>query len=181
MARDHAFVELLKQRTLESNQFSEVLALSTLRRKAQQVGLWPAQVVALRLAVIGGFSLRPLVDVIEHFALTLGNVDLKLWTGDFDNYISEVMDEASGLYEFHPEIVLILPSERRCRYKGRPSDPLEVQEAAANQLVFDLLDWAKRIYSRSGAAVIIANFRLPSAFDPGPMRNSGLSSEYAFR
>jgi FkbH-like protein len=181
MARDHAFVELLKQKTLESNQFSEVLALSTLRRKAQQIGLWPTPAAALRLAVIGGFSLRPLVDLIEHFALILGNVDLKLWTGDFDNYVSEVMDEAGGLYEFQPEIVLILPSERRCRYKGRPSDPLEAQEAAATQFAFDLLDLAKRINSRSGAAVILANFRLPSAFDPGPMRNSGLSSDYAFR
>ncbi len=179
--KDAAFVPQLKQKTRETTQFSDALALSTLRKKAQQIGLWPAPSSALRLAVVGGFSLRPLVDLIEHFAVTLGNIDLKWWAGDYDNYISEVMEESSGLYEFHPEIVLVLPSERRCRYKGRPSDPLSAQEDAARQIVHDLLGLARQIHDRSGAAVVLGNFRLPSAFDPGPMRNTGLSSDYAFR
>jgi FkbH-like protein len=178
---DSSFVPLLKAKTKEARSFSEVLALNTLRKRASQTNLWPSSKSTLRLAIIGGCSLRPLADLIEHFTIVLGDVNLQLWTGDYDNYISEIMDEDSNLYTFKPELVFVLPSERRCRYTGRLADPLPLQEAEANQAVTDILGLIAQIYDRSGASVVVGNFRLPPYFDPGAMRNSGLSSEYAFR
>ncbi len=178
---DASFTPLLRARTQEAQLFSEVLSLNTLRKRAEQSGLWPQAKTTLRLAIVGGSSLRPLADLIEHFMVVLGDVQLKLWTGDYDNYVSEIMDEDSGLYEFQPELVLVLPSEKRCRYTGKFTDPLAMQEAEASQAVKDLLDLAERINSASGAAVMIGNFRLTPYFDPGPMRASGLTSDYAFR
>lgn len=178
---DASFASLLKVKTQEASLFSEVLSLNTLRKRAEQTGLWPQAKTTLRLAVVGGSSLRPLADLVEHFMVVLGDVQLKLWTGDYDNYISEIMDEDSNLYSFQPELVMVLPSEKRCRYTGKFTDPLAMQEAEAGQAVRDLLDLAERINSISGAAVIIGNFRLPPYFDPGPMRTSGLTSDYAFR
>jgi FkbH-like protein len=178
---DLRFVSVLKKQTQEAASFSEALALNTMRKRAHRNGLWTPEMPALRLAIVGGCSLRPLADLVEHFTVVFGDMKLELWVGDYDNYISEVMDDASGLYSFHPGLVFVLPSERRCRYNGKSTDPFACQESAANQVVADLLNLIERIHGTSGASVIVANFRLPSYFDPGPMRNSGLTSEYAFR
>jgi FkbH-like protein len=178
---DPAFVPLLETKTREARQFGEVLALHTLRKRAQQRGLWPTSKKTLRLAMVGGCSLRPLADLIEHFTTVLAGVQLELWTGDYDNYISEIMDEDSNLYEFGPELVFVLPSEKRCRYTGRFTDPVAQQEAEADQIVSDILSLTGQIHERSRAEVVIGNFRLPPYFDPGPMRNSGLTSDYSFR
>ncbi len=180
-AGDPSFAPLLKVKTQEAQQFGELLALNNMRKRAQQTGLWPASKTKLRLAVVGGSSLRPLADLIEHCTTILGGVDVQLWTGDFDNYNSEIMDEESDLYQFKPDLVFVLPSEKRCRYSGRFTDPLAMQEDEANQAVADLLDLAARVHDKSGAEVILGNFRLSPYFDPGPMRNSGLTSDYAFR
>ncbi len=180
-SNDPLFVKLLKRKTQEARSFSEILALNALRKRAQQTGLWPTSATKLRLAIIGASSLRPFADLAEHYLVVLGGYDVQLWSGDYDNYVSEAMDDESGLYISRPDLVLLLPSERRCRYSGKITDPIDVQEAEANQAVADLLSLVERIHDRSGAAVVLGNFRLPSHFDPGPMRNSGLTSDYSFR
>ena len=180
-AKDLSFTPLLKRATQEVELFGEALALNTMRRKAQKDGLWPSGKSALRLAIVGACSLRPLADLIEHFTVVLGDIDLALWTGDYDNYISEIMDEESGLYTFRPDLVFVLPSEKRCRYSGKFTDPLAEQEAEAVQVVKDILDLVNRVHDGTGAAVVIGNFRLPPYFDPGPMRSTGITSEYGFR
>ena len=183
LLRDRAasFSPLLKTKTLEATTFTEVLGLHTLRKRAVQLGHWPTPEKSLRLAVIGGYSLRPLADLIEHFTSVLADLQVELWTGDYDNYISEVMDIDSELYVFRPEVVLLLPSERRCRYTGVFTDPFVQQIAEADQVVSDLLSLAERIHDLTGAEVVLGNFRLPPYFDPGPLRHSGLISDYSFR
>jgi FkbH-like protein len=44
-----------------------------------------------------------------------------------------------------------------------------------------LLDLCERVHRNSGAEVVLANFRLPAHFDPGPLRHRSLGSDYAFR
>jgi FkbH-like protein len=179
--RDPGFLQALYLKTADARNFSEVLALHTIRRRAIQSGLWPADKPVLRLAIVGASSLRPLADLIEHFTTVMLDIDLKLWTGDYDNYVSEIMDDESELYEFSPDLVFLLPSERRCRYTGKLTDSLSEQEAQAENVVLDLLGLAERIHDKSSAEVIIGNFRLPPYFDPGPIRNTGIASEYGFR
>lgn len=178
---DPAFVPLLEAKTQEARQFSEVLALHTLRKRALQRGLWQESNKTLRLAIVGGCSLRPLADLIEHYTTVLAGVHIELWTGDYDNYVSEIMDDDSPLYEFGPELCFVLGSEKRCRYTGKSTDQIVQQEAEADQIVSELLSLAARIHEKSHSEVVIGNFRLPPYFDPGPMRNSGLTSDYSFR
>jgi FkbH-like protein len=130
---------------------------------------------------VGGANLHPMVDLIEHFAAVLGGVACDLWVGDYDNYHAEIMEADSGLYEFKPDAVLLLPSERRCVYSGPLTSPRAEQEEFARNIVNELLTLSKTVYERSGAEVIMGNFRLSPYFDPGPMRNSSLTSDYAFR
>ena len=38
-------------------------------------------------------------------------------------YQAEIMDDDSELYAFQPQVVLMLPAERRCLYTGQLTDP----------------------------------------------------------
>lgn len=179
--RDPLFVELLKTSTQQASNFNEVLALNNLRKKATQNGLWPLSKNVVRLAIAGGASLRPLADLIEHYVTVLVDARVELWTGDYDNYVSEIMDTNSELYEFAPNLVFVLPAERRCRYTGKLTDSIDQQEVEANLIVTDILALCGQVHARSGAEIVVGNFRLPPYYDPGPMRSSGLTSDYAFR
>lgn len=160
--------------------FNEVLPLITLRRKANAAGIVPDLQQTIRVAVVGGSSLVPLTDLITHFLMTEG-FGCELWAGDFDNYVSEIMDAASDLYSFRPDVVFIIPSERSCKYQGRLSDSLTEQQRQADAYVAGLLQLLETVNQRTGAEVVVANFRLSPYYDPGPLRYKSLGSDYNFR
>ena len=178
---DPALASELVARTTAAGDFAEVLQLCTMRVQAVRKGLFPKQAVTCRLAAIGGANLHPLVDFISHFAAVLGQTDCNLWVGEYDNYYSETLEEDSPLYEFRPDVVLLLPSERRCTFKGSFASARADQEAEARRGVDDILHLCETIHARSKAEVIVGNFRLPPYFDPGPLRSTSLMSDYAFR
>lgn len=120
---DVAFWEQMAARSREANSFDDLLFLSTLRKKALARGL--ARPVSpsrkIRLALIGGFSLYPLHELLEHLLATSG-ISCELFLGDYDNYTSEIMDQDSALYQFQPQVVFLIPSDQRCKYDGQLSD-----------------------------------------------------------
>jgi hypothetical protein len=68
--------------------------------------------------------LQPVSAARTHRApLRSGKFPVELWKGDYDNYISEIMDEGSGLYAFAAAGRFLLPAERRCTYTGKLTDP----------------------------------------------------------
>ncbi len=161
--------------------FSEVLQLCTLRKRALTKGLIARPEKIRRVAIVGGANLRPLVSFIEHFAAVSEGVNCDIWTGEYDNYHAEIMADESPLYEFKPDTVLLLPSERRCIYGGPLASSRAEQEAAGRRLADELLDLCASVHARCGSEVVIGNFRLSPYFDPGPMRSTSLISDYAFR
>jgi len=152
-----------------------------MRRRALAKKVIQLPLKGRKVAVIGGSNLRPMVDLIAHFAHVLGDVHCDLWVGDYDNYHSEILNPGSDLYEFGPELVLVLPAERRVVFDGPLASSRADQNAAVEKVVDDLLSLFATIRERSGAEVITGNFRLPPYFDPGPMRSTSLASEYGFR
>jgi FkbH-like protein len=180
-AQDPAFHDRLREETAEVEQFSKLLALINHRKRAGKKGFTRRGNTSIRLAIAGGASLRPLADLVVHFVEVLAETRVELWVGEFDNYHSEILDPSSELYTFQPELVFVLPSERRCRYEGNPLDSLVEQIEAVNRAGQEILDLARQVHDRSGATVVLTNFRLPVGFDPGPMRGTNLQSDYAFR
>jgi len=179
---DPAFWALLKQQTRDAQAFDELFLLSSLRKKARARHLpdLPSVQEKIRLAIVGGYSLYPLQELIEHLCEMEGTT-CELWTGDFDNYLSEIMDEASGLYAFAPQVVLVMPSENRCRYTGAFTDPREAQLAEANHVVRSLLELAARVHEKTRAEVIMTNFMLPARYDLGDYRSRSAGSDWSFR
>ena len=177
-----AFWEALAGASREALDFGDLFLLSSLRKKAHARGLAKASAAPerFRLAILGGYSLYPLHDLLEHL-LEVQGMPCELWLGDFDNYVSEIMDDEGELYAFNPQAVLLLPSAGRCRYQGNLTDAIDTQRDEAARAVDSLIDLGRRVHEKTSAEVIVANFILPARHDLGAFRSRTLGSEWSFK
>lgn len=171
----------LKVLTDQARDFEELFLLSSWRKKAVARNLRPPpRAKAVRLAMMGGYSLYPLHELIEHICEMQG-APIELWKGDYDNYVSEIMDESSELYSFAPKVVLLLPAENRCKYSGSLTDARPAQQAEAVKTAESVLALASKVKEKTGAEVLLTNFMLPSRYDLGAYRARTLGSDWSFR
>ena len=177
-----AFWETLAAASREALDFGDLFLLSSLRKKAhaRELAKPAATTERFRLAILGGYSLYPLHDLLEHL-LEVQGMPCELWLGDFDNYVSEIMDDEGELYAFKPQAVLLLPSNSRCRYPGHLTDPVDAQRDEATRVVNSLIDLGRRVHEKTSAEVIVANFILPARHDLGAFRSRTLGSEWTFK
>jgi len=180
LRNDPAFWTQLATLTRAAQDFEELFLLSSWRKKALARQLLPPKPPPqkLRLAILGGYSLYPLHDLIEHLC-AVENLSLEFWQGDYDNYICEIMDDDSDLYAFAPQVVFLLPAERR--YTGKLTDPRDLPQAEARRVVDSLLDLARRAHEKTHAEIITTNFMLPARHDLGAYRSRVLGSDWSFR
>src|SRR5690242_15090373 len=109
---DVSFWDDLRAATAAATSFSEILALSTQRRRAIHMKLGRPEgdkPRPLKLALLGGYTPYPLSELITHF-LMAARVDAELHVGEFDNYAAEIMEPEGELAAFKPDLVVLLPS-----------------------------------------------------------------------
>jgi FkbH-like protein len=177
---DGAFWPELSRAVQAASSFEELTSLGALRKRAEARGLPdPRPRAALRLAMIGGYSLYPLRELVS-LSLWAAGFEPLLFAGEYDNHVAEILEPSSELYRFEPEVVFVLPPGRRCRYEGALTDPREAQQAGAQAVAAQLLDLCRALHERSRAEVILANFIPPAGFDLGPLRAKVLGSGWAF-
>lgn len=178
-SKDPSFWQKLSKSTLQADTFVNLQQLATLRRKAQAQGFYPVETerTKLRLAMIGGFTFHPLQDMVQQI-LFANQFDVDIWTGDYDNYVWEIMDESSGLYSFKPDFVVFLPSASRYKYSGKLIDSSKqvIDELERNKAL--IIQLCERINSGCSAEVILCNFALPCYHDPGQIRARTMASEW---
>lgn len=179
---DPQFWTRLDESTLAATTFEQVLFCSSLRRKAVARGLErPGNVPdPINLGLVGGYSLYPLSELLEHYLDTLG-VPANLFSGDYDNYTAEMTDESSALHEFGPSVLCMLPSPRLASPSGSMLDAREDLEAEARRLVDHLHGLCAAAHDRSQCEVVLANFPLPGRHDLGTFRGRTLGSDWSFR
>lgn len=184
MLRDRRpeFWSELRRLTEQARNFEDLLPLSTLRKRAFKDGLHPDSRTPLRLAIVGGCSLFPLHDLVEHFLHSGGELafEAKIFLGDYDNFVAEILEPAGTLYEFKPELILLIPAYQRCRYPGPLSDAAERQTGHARQQARDLLNLCRQAHERSRAEILLSNFPLPARFDPGSYRTRSAGSVWTY-
>lgn len=181
--RDERFWHELAGQSASAATFSQLTALSTIRKKAAKLGLNGVsgrQREPLRIGVVGGSTLYPLSELIEHL-LTVSIGEVNLWSGDYNNYRSEILDLSSGLYDFKPDFVIVLPDEKSCRYTGLLNDPKEAIEAEVARTRSELLQLCSVVRENTGAEVLLCNLILPSAHDLGPVQSKSLASDWSFK
>lgn len=175
-----AFWRELRFRSNSAETFEELFRLSQIRRKSLVKGLRPDGFQPLRVAVIGGCSLYPLTDLIEHL-LSISGIAPEIFAGEFDNYVTEILDQASPLYAFQPQAIVVIPSEKSCKHSLPATAQRSEFETQASRISSDLMQLCRTAHERSGAEILLCNFRLPPYFDPGPYRTRTLSSDWSFR
>ena len=176
------FWALLKTLTRAAMDFEELFLLGSLRKKAHARQLVRPGMVheKIRLALLGGYSLYPFHELLEHVC-EMSGIPCEIWLGEYDNYISEIMDDKSALYTFAPQIVLLIPSEQRCRYGGNLTDSRQQQQVEAGKVVDSLLELVSTLHKKTRAEIIVANFMLPARHDLGTYRSRTLGSDWTFR
>jgi FkbH-like protein len=179
LAGDPAFWSILAERSQAATTFDDLFFLSRLRRQAAQRLPAPAG-KPIRIALLGGCSLHPLQEIFEEL-LTSAGFACTFFVGEYDNYNAEIRDQSSPLYKFSPNVTVILPAERRCRYEGALSDSHAVQREQADQHVSELLQLCEAIHRGTDSEVLLANYGLPAGFDPGTYRTRTLGSDWNFR
>jgi len=180
-AADQAFWPELARATAATREFDVRMQLLTLLRRACAAGLTaPPPRATLRLAMVGGYTLQPLGGLVE---LSLRSADLepRVFTGEYDNHMAEILRSDSALYEFDPQIVFILPPEQRCAFTGGFGAPLPEQRRAVERHRDELLELCRVVHERSRAEILLANYLLPERFDPGAARTRTLAADYSFR
>ena len=179
---DASFWVRLSEQTSTASRFDQLLFLSSLRKKALARGLERPERNggAVRIGLIGGVSLYPLSELLEH-CLDAAGVAVEIFSGAYDNYTAEIADPSSDLYAFEPNVVCVIPSPRLGQPTGGPLDSRESLEEEARSVVRHLLELCSTVHERAGCDVALANFPLPGRHDPGPFRSRTLASDWSFR
>ncbi|MGX1170744.1 FkbH-like protein [Bradyrhizobium sp. USDA 372] len=179
LSGDATFWGHLVARSRQATSFSELFFLSTLRKKAKLYAPESVQ-PRLRLALIGGYNLYPLHELVEHL-LAIRGIECERFLGEYDNFVSEILDGSSSLYAFRPDLAFILPNASHSRFSGSLLDAVEHQREAAVRAAEHLLNLAQTFTARSGAAAILANLALPGDLDLGSFRSRTLGTDWSFR
>jgi FkbH-like protein len=182
LRNDPAFWVRIESLTQKRPEFDELFFLSSLRRKAIARGFQrpTAGGERLRIAILGGYTLYPLHDLLTHMVETAG-IACELFLGDYDNYVSEIMDAEGALYQFRPQVVWLLPGAQRCSYSGALADSRAEVQAAAASVAAQLLELCRTLNERTAAEVLLCSFMLPARRDPGEFRSRTLASDWSFR
>jgi FkbH-like protein len=181
---DPAFWPSLREATRNATDFSAVMSLATMRKKGDRRAIAGKSEYPIRVAMMGGCSLYPLHELVQHMVSAgcpFGWWNVELWLGDYDNYVSEMLDADSALYTFKPDVIFLVPSNQRCRYVGALTDTREQQEAQVVVDVQELLDLCRVAHDRSGAEIVVSNFMPSADSDPGAYRVRTLGSDWNFR
>ena len=112
-----------------------------------------------RLAILRSFTVEPLVPLLRAAAFTSG-IDLSIHLGDFNAYAQEILEEASPLYQFAPDLVILavqtsdLAPELCHDYTahGPPDHQAAIQRVDAN-----FRDWVRAFRGRSSAHLLLHN------------------------
>lgn len=176
-----AFFRTLDEHTLQSRDFTEIVALSALRKRAQARGMTRASAApGPRVAVVGGASLYPLRELLVHFLDAFG-VGGELFVGEYDSYVAEIRDAEGALYAFRPDVLLLLPAAARGAYTGDLGAGRAEVEAAARDVATELLGLAAEFHARTGGEVVLCNFVLPPRRDLGELRARLPGSTWTFK
>jgi FkbH-like protein len=112
----------------------------------------------LRVAVLSDAATQQLVPLLK-VLFARGKIAAEIHHAEFDSIETEILDPQSVLYQFQPQVVVILPSQNalRLRYYERAGDraamPAEVAGLSSNL-------W-QTLKARTDALVIQGNYVLP--------------------
>lgn len=117
----------------------------------------------LKLACLGNFTLDLLPRYVDVCCAREG-LRSSCYVGKFGQYVQEVLDDASPLVEFQPDVVFLglslrlLQPDRMATFSAMPAAE---RQYFREEIVSHLESWAQRAVERLPATVLIGNFPSP--------------------
>ncbi len=125
--------------------------------------------IACRVAFLRSFTIEPVMPLLRAEAALYG-VDINTHLGEFNTYAQEILDPASPLYQFDPNIVVLAVQTRDLvpdlwsRFTDLSSVDAQAVVENAEQTIRSLVDVFR---SRSKAHLIIHNLEEPAVSSAG--------------
>ena len=132
--------------------------------------------VPLRVVFLRSFTVEPAVPLVRAEAFLRG-IDLTTKVGDFNAYSQEILDSASSLYAFDPQVVILAvrTSEIAPDLWVEFADLTRDAAASAVRRVCDsFAQWIRVFRKRSSAALIVHSLEIPARPNAGVL---GLQQE----
>jgi FkbH-like protein len=121
--------------------------------------------VPTRIFFLRSMTVEPLVPILRSAALVEG-IDATVQVGQFNSYAQEILDPASALYSFDPNIVVLAVQTRDIAPEIWDSyaDLSEADaQAAVDCVIQAFAGWVRTFRERSNASVVIHNLEKPAA------------------
>lgn len=162
----------------ESGPATAAFVVSRHEKLRSQLSLTP-----YRLAILRSFTVEPVVPLLRAAAF-LSGIDLTVHLGDFNAYAQEIMDDASPLYRFNPDAVILavrsadIASDLWLEYADLTP---ESAQAAVQRVSDSMRAWVRLFRERSTANLIIHNLEQPEMPSMGVLdAQNGLGQLAAF-
>jgi FkbH-like protein len=133
--------------------------LASYARLRQHVPLTPC-----RLALLRSFTVEPLVPLLQAAACAHG-IALEVHVGAFNTYVQDILDPASALYRFAPDVVLLAIQTRDIvpeLWSGYADLTAEAHDAAISRTIDSLHTCITTLRSRSQAHLIVHTLETPA-------------------
>lgn len=138
--------------------YSQLLSLAR-RWRAQRAPATDSE-VSTRVAILGNSTLQFLRDPLEYLLAQRG-IRAELFVGEFDNHVQEILTEQSRLYEFQPQVVVLLLDHHAVKDKPKESATWADTSAVARAQLEQIQSLWNAIRSRCGASIVQSNIALP--------------------
>ena len=115
----------------------------------------------IRLALLGSSTLEHFASVFGYWLAREG-LNLDLYLASYDTIHQTILDPASELYAFDPEVVWLFTNHRDLKFSAEPGQSLESVNQVINDAVSELAVLWNAVRSRSSAHIIQNNADIPS-------------------
>jgi FkbH-like protein len=125
--------------------------------------------VGLRVAFLRSYTVEPMIPLLRAMARLQG-VELTVKVGEFNSYAQEVLDPASWLYQFNPDVVFLACQTRDLApdlWHGSCDVSAEDAESAVTGIVTPIVSLIDRLRTKSNASLIIQNLEQPNIPNAG--------------
>jgi FkbH-like protein len=119
--------------------------------------------VRLKVAFLRSYTVEPAILLLRAMA-RLHGVELTVKVGEFNSYAQEVIDPASWLYQFNPDLIFLACQTRDLApdlWHGSCDVSSEEAESLLTGIVTPIVSLIARLRTRTNASLIIQNLEQP--------------------
>ncbi len=166
----------LRRAIFPATDYTSAQTLMRLRQKLQGM---TAAAPKIKLAVLGSFTTKQLVSLIDLHLFAMG-VEVEIYEGDYGVFRQEIFDSGSGLHEFAPQILFLATTWRDLAH--RPA--FDGEQAEISRLIkAEQSDWSGLWCAANknlGCQIIQNNFTIPAwrSFANHELRHPGSLGRY---